>query len=79
MMRNICRQLNERIPSRSWVTKTLKNRAVLGEFQPGKIGEVIQNYFPQIIDQSTWDTARAQMDGKRRNGAYMAAIARRAI
>jgi DNA invertase Pin-like site-specific DNA recombinase len=69
--RNICRQLNGRVGSRSWVSKTLNNRAVLGEFQPGKKGEVIQNFYPQIISQSEFDAARAQMKAKWKSGAYI--------
>lgn len=46
----------------SYVSKILKNRAVLGEFQPhqktnGKripVGEVIDGYFPCIIDEDTF-------------------------
>jgi hypothetical protein len=48
---------------------TLKNRAVLGEFQP-KGREVIQGYYPQIISQSEFDAARAKIKTKIRHGAY---------
>jgi Recombinase len=66
---NIIHQLNERVLSRAWVIRTLNNRAVLGEFQP--IGcEVIQGYYPQIITQSEFDAARAQIKTKVRNGKY---------
>jgi len=66
----ITRQLGDKVPSRVWVSRALCNRAVLGEFQP-KGAEVIQNYFPQIISQSEFDSARAVMQGKRRNGKYV--------
>jgi DNA invertase Pin-like site-specific DNA recombinase len=66
---NIVHQLNERVLSRSWVIWTLKNRAVLGEFQP-KGREVIQGYYPQIITQSEFDAARAQVKTKIRHGKY---------
>jgi DNA invertase Pin-like site-specific DNA recombinase len=69
--RNICRRLHGRINSRSWVNKTLLNRAVLGEFQPGKSGEVIQGYYPQIISQTEFNDARAQMEKKRSLGKYV--------
>jgi DNA invertase Pin-like site-specific DNA recombinase len=67
---NICRELNGRALTRAWVVTTLSNRAVLGEFQPGKTGEVIQGYFPQIISQSQFDAVRQQANAKRKNGNY---------
>jgi DNA invertase Pin-like site-specific DNA recombinase len=67
--KNIVHQLNERVLSRSWVIRTLNNRAVLGEFQP-KGREVIQGYYPQIISQSEFDAARAQIKTKIRHGKY---------
>jgi DNA invertase Pin-like site-specific DNA recombinase len=66
----IAQLLNGRALSRSWVVKTLSNRAVLGEFHTEGY-EVVQNYFPQIISQSEFDAARAQMKGKRRNGKFV--------
>jgi hypothetical protein len=67
--KNILQQLNEKVLSRSWVIRTLNNRAVLGEFKP--IGrDVIQGYYPQIVSQSEFDAARAQIKTKRRNGVY---------
>jgi DNA invertase Pin-like site-specific DNA recombinase len=66
----ITQLLNGRALSRSWVVKTLSNRAVLGEFQTEGY-EVVKNYFPQIISQSEFDAARAQMKGKRRNGKFI--------
>jgi hypothetical protein len=67
--KNIVHRLNERVLSRSWVIRTLNNRAVLGEFQP-KGREVIQGYYPQIISQSEFDAARAQIKTKIRHGKY---------
>jgi DNA invertase Pin-like site-specific DNA recombinase len=67
--KNIVYRLNGRVLSRSWVIWTLKNRAVLGEFQP-KGREVIQGYYPQIITQSEFDAARAQVKTKIRHGKY---------
>jgi hypothetical protein len=63
---NIVHRLNERALSRSWVVRTLSNRAVLGEFQP-KGRDVIQGYYPQIISQSEFDAARAQIKTKIRH------------
>lgn len=52
---------------RSYITKILHNRAVLGEFQPHKIvnkkrvpeGDVIPNYFPRVIDEQMFHLAHA--------------------
>lgn len=73
---NICRELGDKVLSRSWVVKTLCNRAVLGEFQP-KDSDVILNYFPQIVSQSEFDAARSAMEAKRRNGTYVGGNRRR--
>jgi hypothetical protein len=67
--RNIAQSLNGQVLTRSWIAKTLSNRAVLGEFQPGKTGAVNPNYYPQIIDQSLLNAAREQLNAKRRNNA----------
>jgi hypothetical protein len=67
--RNIAQSLNGKVLTRSWIAKTLSNRAVLGEFQPGKTGAVNPNYYPQIIDQSLFNAAREQLNAKRRNDA----------
>jgi len=75
-----CRQISRRLISRrlngpnlsiSWVTKTLKNRAVLGWYVPAK-GEPVADYFPAIIDQKLFDAARAVAVSKRRDGHYVA-------
>lgn len=74
----ITRHLNENgiIPigrSSSWgksfVTKILKNRAVIGEFQPHKMvagkrvpdGPPIPNYFPQVVDEKDFMNVQAIM------------------
>ena len=58
----------------SSVDKILNNRAVMGEYQPysivGKVkrepaGEPIQGYFPMVIDESTFYSAKAAVDGRR--------------
>lgn len=58
---------------RSYISKILNNRAVLGEFQPHKFvdgkrqpeGDSIPDYFPRIVDEHTFHLAHAQVD--RRN------------
>ena len=62
---NITRALKGKVLSRGWIVTTLRNRAVLGEFQPGGSGKVIQKYFPQIVSQTEFDDAGRQMDAKR--------------
>lgn len=57
----------------SYVSKILKNRAVLGEFQPCKkmdgkrvpVGDVIEDYFPRIIDEETF--LKVQVDRRARS------------
>jgi DNA invertase Pin-like site-specific DNA recombinase len=68
---NTSRALNGKILSRGWIVTTLRNRAVLGEFQPGGSGEVIQNYFPQIVSQTEFDDAGRQIDAKRIHSHYV--------
>ena len=54
---------------------TLRNRAVLGEYQPHKYvngkrvpeGEPVPDYYRRIISQSEWEAAREQMERKNRN------------
>lgn len=61
----------------SYVTKILKNRAVLGEFQPhvridGKRvpdGPIIENYFPKIIDEELFLRVQAGRRERAKNGA----------
>ncbi len=71
---SIARVLNEKHPpikgttgwSNAYVNKILKNRAVLGEYQPhvGRsgnrtpVGDPIPDYFPVIIDPETFDAAQ---------------------
>jgi hypothetical protein len=79
--KNILRELNGRLAreskgySLSWLTRTLCNRAVLGEFQPHRYaengrrvpdGDVVPNYFPAIVTQSEFDAARAEITRKNR-------------
>jgi DNA invertase Pin-like site-specific DNA recombinase len=64
------------VSSLTWLVKVFTSRAVLGEFQPQKFvngkrvpdGPPIPDYFPRIIEQSMWDAARAQIDGRNANG-----------
>lgn len=57
----------------SYVSKILKNRAVLGEFQPCKkiegkrvpVGDVIEDYFPRIIDEDIF--LKVQVDRRVRS------------
>jgi hypothetical protein len=82
----ITRRLNEEkqpsfTTSRGWhqsyVARILKNRAVLGEFQPhksegeGKVpaGEVHPNYYPQIIDEDLFLRVQRGLAQRRDNGA----------
>jgi DNA invertase Pin-like site-specific DNA recombinase len=65
---NITRAIGSQF-SRSWFSRLLSDRSVLGEFQP-KGAEVIPNYFPQVISQSDFDAVRLAMEGKRKNGRY---------
>ena len=62
----------------SYIQKILKSPAVLGEFQPGqkprgaprqKIGDVIPNYYPQIIDADLHASAMRSMAGRQRRVA----------
>lgn len=58
--------------SRIWISKTLSNRAVLGEFQPMKYeagkripdGEVRFDYYPRVISDELFRSARAEIDRK---------------
>jgi DNA invertase Pin-like site-specific DNA recombinase len=43
----------------------LKNRSVLGEWQPGDGGSAIEGYFPQIIDNETFKLAEEAMSRRR--------------
>lgn len=60
----------------SYVTKILQNRAVLGEFQPHHkvdqkrvpVGDVIKNYFPQIIDEDLF--LKVQADRRKRKVGF---------
>jgi DNA invertase Pin-like site-specific DNA recombinase len=58
---------------RSYVLKIIRNRAVLGEFQPhtqeegGRkpIGEVIPNYYPAIVSEALFYKAQQGLDSRR--------------
>jgi DNA invertase Pin-like site-specific DNA recombinase len=60
---------------RSYISKIINNRAVLGEFQPHKFingkrqpeGECIPDYFPKLIDEHTFHLAHASI--ARRNNS----------
>ena len=77
--KNILKRLNGSLAgskgySLSWLTRSMANRAVLGEYQPHRYengrrvpdGDVIPNYFPAIITQSAFDAARAEAARKNR-------------
>lgn len=48
------------------VGEMLKNRSVLGEWDPKDGGGVIEGYFPQIIDNETFELAEESMSRRRR-------------
>ncbi|MBZ4690269.1 MAG: putative site-specific recombinase [Cereibacter sp.] len=60
----------------SYVTKILKNRAVLGEFQPhrkidGKrvpVGDVLENYYPAVISEDQFNLVKAARRNRAING-----------
>ena len=60
----ILRQLNSHGLTMVWINKTLRNRAVLGEFISK--GEITHNYYPRIIDETLWQAARAAIDSHNR-------------
>jgi DNA invertase Pin-like site-specific DNA recombinase len=69
---NIARELNGSLGGRSlsWLSRTLMDRAVLGEHRP--VGrDPIPNYFPAIITQTEFNAAREQIARKRPNGKYI--------
>jgi DNA invertase Pin-like site-specific DNA recombinase len=62
--------------NRTYVLSILRNRAVLGEYQPcemiGKnkrkpVGQPIKDYYLQIIDEDTFYKAQAQIDSRRKH------------
>ena len=88
-LRSIVRYLNlNKVPTfgkakfwyKSYLTKIIFNRAVIGEFQPHKLiagnripeGEPIQNYFPKVVSESVFYQAHAAVSkrtvNKGRNG-----------
>jgi recombinase len=56
--------------SLDWITRTLADRAVLGEYVPAGRDPII-GYYPQIISQQEFDAAREQAEKKRRGGKYV--------
>jgi Resolvase, N terminal domain len=65
----IAQQLGDALQGRSlsWVTRTLRDRSVLGEFTP--VGrEPIPNYFPIIVAQAEFDAVQVLLDAKRQGG-----------
>jgi DNA invertase Pin-like site-specific DNA recombinase len=64
---NIVRKLNGSLEMGGkliWVTRTLRERSVLGEFTPAG-REPIAGYFPQVITHEEWNAAQAQIDLRR--------------
>jgi DNA invertase Pin-like site-specific DNA recombinase len=61
----------------SYVSKILKGRAVIGEFQPHRLvegkrqpdGEPISNYFPAIVDEPTFYRAQLGLSERLNHGA----------
>ena len=61
----------------SYVSKILKSRAVIGEFQPHRVvdgkrqpdGEPISNYFPAIVDEPTFYRAQLGLSERLNHGA----------
>jgi DNA invertase Pin-like site-specific DNA recombinase len=61
----------------SYVSKILKSRAVIGEFQPHRLvdgkrqpdGEPISNYFPAIVDEPTFYRAQLGLSERLNHGA----------
>jgi DNA invertase Pin-like site-specific DNA recombinase len=70
--KKIRKALNGSATSTTWISKTLRNRAVLGEFQPHRgensqrvpDGEMVFGYYPRIISDKEWKLARAEVDRK---------------
>jgi len=61
----------------SYIAKILKNRAVIGEFQPHRLisgkrqpdGDVIQSYFPAVVDEDTFYRAQLGLAQRLNHGA----------
>lgn len=60
----------------SFIQKVLNDRAVLGEFQPMTFdddgrriptGDPISDYYPAVIDEATWQRARAAKESRRKH------------
>jgi DNA invertase Pin-like site-specific DNA recombinase len=57
--------------NRAYIANILKDRRALGEFQPCKRdgspdGPPIKNYFPAVVTEDTWHSARAGAEQRRR-------------
>jgi DNA invertase Pin-like site-specific DNA recombinase len=65
---------------KSSVWRLLRNRAVLGEYQPHKgrgskkkkDGDPIPNYYPRIVEDSVWWAAQGSLDSRRGKGGRTA-------
>ena len=95
---SICNELNQRNEPNwgggnvgGWwpciISKTLRNRAVLGEFQPHRTiktqdgtrtrttrepaGDVRQGYYPKVIDDVLWQKVQARIAGSKKCGGPM--------
>jgi DNA invertase Pin-like site-specific DNA recombinase len=61
----------------SYISKILKSRAVIGEFQPHRLiegkrqpdGDPIQNYFPAVVDEPTFYRAQLGLSQRLNRGA----------
>ncbi|NLF68146.1 MAG: recombinase family protein [Candidatus Anammoximicrobium sp.] len=57
---------------RKYISSILHDRAVLGEFQPCKNGkpegQPVKGYYPQVIDETTFNRAQAALAKRRRKG-----------
>ena len=65
----IAQQLGNALQGRSvsWVTRTLRDRSVLGEFTPSG-REPITNYYPAIVTQTEFDAVQALLNVRRQGG-----------
>jgi hypothetical protein len=60
----------------SWVQKTLKSKAVLGQIEMYKMVDkkrvlqgVVEDYYPRIISDETYNLARVRAEQRKRNGS----------
>jgi hypothetical protein len=63
--------------TKNYVHKILTGRVVLGEYQPiskgKKDGEPIADYYPAVVDESTWDQAGASLRRRKHKGGRIGA------